>query len=272
MALALLCLLSASALGLGVWQNSARRAGRQMWLEEVICGAAAPAQSALLLAAQRAEGAWASLVKSRRLAEENARLSARVAYLQSKLDDLTERYAGAARERALRHAYPRSGHGGRPPQLARVIAVGLGGWLSYLVIDAGSQEGVRLRDVAVTREGVVGQVYAVAGHSARVLPVTDPASGVAVRLQRSREVGLLKGTGDWRCELRHLGPQAQVRVGDELLTAGIGGVFPKGLRAGRVISVAADRNTTGKVAVVEPAAGRLQNVEEVLLLRAAAEQ
>ena len=151
--------------------------------------------------------------------------------------------------------------------MAHVIAVGSGGWLSFLTIDRGRAEGVRVRDVAVTKQGVVGQVCAVAEHSARILPITDIASGVAVRVRRSRETGVLKGLGAWQCELLYLGPQAQVRNGDELLTAGIGGVFPAGLRVGTITSVAADPNTSGKKATVEPAA-RLQNVEEVLLLRA----
>jgi rod shape-determining protein MreC len=136
-----------------------------------------------------------------------------------------------------------------------------------LVVDSGSALGTRVQDVAVTKDGVVGQVYAVTSHAARVLPITDPASGLGVRVRRTRETGILKGAGGWRCELRYLGPDAQVEVGDELVTAGLGGVFPKGLRVGRVMSVGQDRETSGKMAVVEPAA-KLRNVEEVLLLRA----
>jgi rod shape-determining protein MreC len=260
----MLCLLAAVAFGLDAWQKAAQRSGGHMWLESVICGTAAPAQSLVLKATLGARAAWASAMKARLLADENERLTTRVADLEEALSALQERYAGLRRERELRSAYAAVR---RPEQMAHVIAVGSGGWLSFFTIDRGRAEGVRVRDVAVTKPGVVGQVCAVAEHSARILPITDIASGVAVRVRRSRETGVLKGLGAWQCELLYLGPQAQVRNGDELLTAGIGGVFPAGLRVGTITSVAADPNTSGKKAAVEPAA-RLQNVEEVLLLRA----
>jgi len=262
--LLLLCALAAAALGLDQWQQAAQRSGGRMWLDSVVCATAAPAQSALLAVASDTRAAWGAALKARSLAQENAELSARVADLEAELSSLKERYAGLRRERELRSAYA-AGH--RPEQMAHVIGVDMGGWLSCLTVDRGKADGVRARDVAVTREGVAGQVYAVAEHTARILPITDPASGVAVRVQRSREAGVLKGVGSWRCELLYLGPQAQVRTGDVLLTAGTGGVFPAGLRVGTVISVAPDPNTSGKRAVVQPAA-RLQNIEEVLVLRA----
>ena len=261
--LALLGALGALALGLDAWQTAVQRSGGQTWLENAVCAAAAPAQEALLDATRRVEGAWKAVVGARRLARENARLSGEVADLRAELNRVRESYRAAQREGALRASY--AGAQG-PQRVARVIGVGAGGWLSWFVVDRGAADGVRVRDVAVTREGVVGQVYAVAAHTARVLPITDQASGVSVRAQRTRETGVVKGMGGWRCELRYLGPLAQVRAGDELLTAGLGGVFPKGLRVGRVSAVVPDASTSGKMAEVEPAA-KMENVEEVLLLR-----
>ena len=263
-ALLMLCVLAALALGLDAWQRAARRSGGRMWLDSAVCTAAAPAQTVVLRVTAVAQSAWASATEARTLAKENAKLSSRVADLQAKLNALEEQYAELRRERDLRRAYASMS---RPEQMAHVIGISAGGWLSYYSIDRGQADGVRLRDVAVTREGVVGQVYAVTGHTAKVLPITDPSGGVAVRVQRSREAGVLKGVGSWRCEMLYMGPQAQVRPGDELLTAGTGGVFPKGLRVGRVTSVSPDPKTSGRVAAVEPEA-RLRNVEEVLLLRA----
>jgi rod shape-determining protein MreC len=260
--LLLLGILCLAALGLEAWQRVAQRAGGAMWLDQLVCTAASPVQGVLLRASRGTEGAWLMLAGSRRLARENARLSQEVAALGARLDRLQERSAGLRRESVLRAAYPAAN---RPGRIAHIIGVTADGWESYLVLDRGSSQGVRVRDVAVARDGLVGQVYAVASHSARVLPITDPASGVAVRVQRSREAGIVKGAGEWRCELRYLGPQAQVRAGDTLLSAGTGGVFPKGLRVGTVVSVSSDASTSGKMAAVAPAV-RMQEVEEVLLL------
>lgn len=263
-ALALLCGLALVALGLDAWQRAAQRAGGHMWFDDLVCAVASPVQGVLLQASRRAEAAWVAIAHGRRLTEENARLSAEVAHLRATLNVLEESHATADRERALRAAYA----GVRGQQhTARVIGVGAGGWLSYLVIDSGTAEGTQLRDVAVTQEGVIGQVYAVTSHTARVLPITDPASGFAVRAQRTRETGILKGAGRRGCEIRYLGPDSQLEPGDKLLTAGLGGVFPRGLPVGVVTAVSHDPSTSGKRAVVKPAA-RLGKVEEVLLVRA----
>ncbi|MDH4180097.1 MAG: hypothetical protein OEV33_06260, partial [Armatimonadota bacterium] len=69
----------------------------------------------------------------------------------------------------------------------------------------------------------------------------------------------------WRCEVRYLDPESDVRAGDRVITSGLGGVFPAGLRVGTVLSVRADTYTPGKVAEIEPAAD-LAKIEDVLLL------
>jgi rod shape-determining protein MreC len=263
-ALVFVCLLLIAAAGLDMWQETARRAGGHTWLDNAVGLAAAPLQRAITGAIAAVERAWRVIAENRRLTEQNALLSVEVQDLQAKVTRLEEDYARAARESGLRAAYP--GTEGRS-LLAHVIGVGYGGWLSYLVLDRGSADGVKPQDVAVTGEGVVGQVYSATERTARVLPITDPASGVAVRVQRSRETGILKGLGDWECEVRYLPPEADVRPGDRLLTAGTGGVFPKGLRVGTVTWVDTDRSAPGKVAGVKLAAD-LRKVEEVLLVRA----
>jgi len=263
-ALLLLCSLALLAFGLDNWQRMAQQAGNRMWLDSIIASTASPLQAGLTQVTSLLRREWAMIVNARLLARENAELESRVAELRAKLRALEEKQGEIEREQSLRAAYAGQDRMGR---MAHVVAVGVGGWLSYLVVDRGRAEGIRQRDIAATRDGVVGQVYAIGEHTANVLPITDPASGVAVRVRGSRETGILKGAGLWRCHLFYLGPHTQVCPGDELLTAGTGGVYPKGLPVGRVISVARDPNTSGKMARVEPAA-RLPDVEEVLLLRA----
>jgi rod shape-determining protein MreC len=253
-----LCLL---ALGLDAWQRAARRRGAGTVLDNVVCAVSAPLQTTLLDGARFLEKEWAALVRARGLTKENARLTARVATLEERLSRLSEAQASAARAAALRDAYP--GH--RAGRVGRLIGVGSGGWSDYLTLDIGSAHGVHVKQPVVSTEGLVGQVYAVTGQSCRVVPITASASNVAVRLERSRESGVLTGLGEWRCEVRYLGPTADVRVGDRVITAGLGGIFPKGLRVGTVTAVRSDEYTPGKVAAVRPAAS-LGKAEEVLLL------
>jgi len=264
--LLLLTGLVLAAMLLDAWQAAARRAGGQPWLEGIVCEAAAPIQNAIHGTISSIEDAWEVAVRGQSLLQENERLSSRVTALEQVLALNQEAAARSDRHQALLGAYP--GLAGSS-HLAEVIGCSGSGWDSYLVIDRGRAEDVRQKDVAVTADGVVGQVYAVAEHTARVIPITDPASAVAARIRRSRETGILKGGGPWECDMCYLAPDADVRVGDEVLTAGTGGVYPKGLRVGLVSAVAEAPHPPEKIATVRPAA-KLWRVEEVLVLRATA--
>ncbi len=259
--LLLLVTLCIIALGLDGWQQAARRTGRGTALDNVVCSVSAPLQTGLITGARLMEKEWLAMFRARELEKENAKLAARIAALEDKLSQATEKQRASERERALKEAYPTA------PQalVARVIGVGSGGWSDFFTLDVGRLHGVQIKQPVVTREGLVGQVYAVTNQSCRVVPLTAPSSSVAVRLERSRDSGVLKGLGDWRCEIHYLGPEADVRAGDLVMTSGIGGIYPKGLRIGKVTAVRPDEYTPGKIAEVELAAS-LRRTEEVLLL------
>jgi len=255
--------LTVLVVGLDLWQSAAQRGGESSWFDGTVCALSRPLQNTLLSTAQFIDREWMATVHARDLIDENAHLAARVAALESLLSGVEEQRTAAERAAALRSTYPGSDPGlGR----ARVIGLGEGGWSNYFTVDRGSADGVRAMDVAVSAEGVVGQVYGVTAHTARVIPITEPSSAVAARLQRSRDTAILKGLGDWCCEMHYLDPEADVRAGDRVITSGLGGIFPSGLRIGTVVSVRADTYTPGKVAEIEPAAD-LRKVEHVLLLR-----
>jgi rod shape-determining protein MreC len=243
-------------------QRGRRDSGGQLWFDNAVCASASPVQGALVFTLRFLDHQWQALTRGQQLLRENTRLAAKVGELQSKLTYLEETVAAADRSQTLRDAYPGVDRNAR---VAQVIAQGSGGWLSYLVVDAGSESGVRVRDVAVTREGLVGQVYAVTRRSARIVPITDPTSGVATLTKLSRERGIVKGAGTSMCSLKYLRPAASIKPGDEVLTTGDGGVFPKGLRVGTVVSVQRDAYTEGKTAAVRPAVA-FRGIEEVLLI------
>lgn len=256
-----LCLMS---LTLDSWQRAAREAGSHTWLDSTVCAAATPLQGLLAAGADGYARTAARLESARRLAKDNAALRGQVAELQARLIALEEEQGRRARVRELRVAT--SALAPRAP-IAGVIGWGEEGWTSCLTLDRGERAGLRPRDIALAKSGLVGQIYAVSATSARVLPITDPASGVAALVKRSRETGVVKGVGGGGCELRYLGPEADVRAGDLVLTSGAGGIFPKGLLIGTVERVTRAPGLPGRVASVRPAV-ELRKVEEVAILRA----
>jgi rod shape-determining protein MreC len=126
----------------------------------------------------------------------------------------------------------------RPYIAAEVIAIGGSNWFHTLVINKGSQDGIREGAPVLCHEGLVGRVWEVRSHHSIVLLLTDRHSAVGVMLTEHEGVyGIVKGTGKRWCELIHLSKHVVPKKGEVLVTSGLGGVFPKGIPVGEVVSV-----------------------------------
>lgn len=137
-----------------------------------------------------------------------------------------------------------------------------------LVIARGGADGVRPNSVVVTREGVVGRVFEVTPGTASVLMLTDQNSGVGARVQRakSRATGICKGDNSKALSLVYLPNDADIKLGDRIVTSGLGGVFPPGLPIGTVVDVRAEEGNFLKSARLRPFVD-FDRLEQVYVLR-----
>jgi rod shape-determining protein MreC len=104
-----------------------------------------------------------------------------------------------------------------------------------IVIDRGSQHGVAPGHPVINAQGVVGQVVRVSPITAEVSLVTDPSLMIPVSLPRSGLRSLASGTGDGQqVELKYLNINAEVDVGDTLVTSGLDGLYPSGLPVAKI--------------------------------------
>jgi len=124
---------------------------------------------------------------------------------------------------------------------AQIIARDASTWYNKIVIDRGVADGLRDDgDQAVlTDEGLVGKTTVVAEHSAEVVLISDEACRVAVEVEGTNEKGIVKGerasTGSSpSIGLNFLSKQANLKPGENILTSGMGGVFPRGVLIGQV--------------------------------------
>ncbi len=122
---------------------------------------------------------------------------------------------------------------------AQVIGEDASNWARTLTINKGSRSGLRDGLPVVAAGGVVGRIIKTAPGSSRVLLVTDASSNVAALVQRTRSRGVLQGRGA-KLTLKYALRDADIAVGDLLVTSGMGGVFPKGLSLGKVEIVERD--------------------------------
>ena len=154
---------------------------------------------------------------------------------------------------------------------AEVVGRDLNTWWRTIRINKGAADGVARNLPVMSAEGLVGRVVEVSGFTSDVLLMLDPDCRVSARLSRLDAFGIVEGGGDWArneeaCRMTYIGKDLEVRVGDEVLTSGLGDVFPVGLKVGRVSHVSLDRSGLFQYADVLPAAdiGRLRIVYVVV--------
>ena len=152
----------------------------------------------------------------------------------------------------------------RPALPAQVIGEDSSSWARTVVIDKGSNSGLRDGLPVVAAEGVVGRVIKTAPNSARILLITDASSSVASLVQRTRTRGVAHGLGvDLSLDYALRG--ADIVIGDLIVTSGMGGIFPKGLPIGVVNQVKKDEFGLFQEVNVTPAAD-FSLLEEVLVI------
>jgi rod shape-determining protein MreC len=120
---------------------------------------------------------------------------------------------------------------------ARVIADTGGAFAHSLILNAGSREGVRKGQAAVTGRGLVGRIAGVGTRSARILLITDLNSRIPVMVGANPTRAILAGNNSDRPKLVHLPSGETVAVGDRVVTSGHGGALPPGLAVGVVTQV-----------------------------------
>jgi rod shape-determining protein MreC len=237
-------------------------------LQRAILAAVSPVQRAVQAIVGGAVEAWRGYGFHRATYEENRRLEKRLRELETQLQARSPRVQEVEQLRellALRKALPLD------TVAAQVIGRDGIPWFRTLTLDRGEQDGVALDSPVLSSTGVVGRVFAVGPHAARVQVLLDRDSGTGVFLERSRVAGVVSGqisstaAGDTDLLLKYVPDRTDVAVGDLVVTSGLDRIYPKGLVVGRVRFVGKGSGLFRDIRV-EPSA-RFESLEEVLVVR-----
>jgi rod shape-determining protein MreC len=137
---------------------------------------------------------------------------------------------------------------------AQVIAGSPGNFESTIAVDKGSDSGIATGMPVVTGDGLVGRVVQASGKRTTVLLLTDPNSGVAVRLEKSGGTGVANGrAGSNLLRLDFVRPDFQVMPGELVFTAA-SSRYPAGIPVGRVVSVKKQPGAIEQTILVRPLA------------------
>ena len=193
-----------------------------------------PVQAGFSKIADGAGRMWHDYVNLLDVREENRRLKALLETYDEKLAKYREAYTTYLHlEEALQF---RDGVD-FPPLTARVIGKDPAYWFHTIIVDRGENDGVVEGMVALTSKGIVGQVIYVSPNYCKILLANAPSSAIDVIVQKNRVRGILKGAGEKGYILHYVLKNADVAEGDQIVTAGIGGVFESGIPVGTVSSV-----------------------------------
>lgn len=250
---------------LGVFFAHATRPAERSRLDRAVVWLTTPVERAVGWTMTRALSAWHGYVALRGSHERARELEGRVRDLEIENRRLLAYRAEAERLRGLLAFAATSDE--RRYLGARVIGVRLGTTgLQLLTLDRGEDDGVAKAMPVVVAEGVVGRVYATTASTADVLVLTDRNSSIAVRVERTRARANVRGLGKPDAAKLDFALRSEdVIEGDQLVTSGTDGVFPRGIPVGKVTDV--DRRARGlfQDARVVPAVDPTR-VEEALVM------
>lgn len=151
-----------------------------------------------------------------------------------------------------------------------IIGISGNNFLDGFIINKGTKDAIKRRMVAITADGLVGQVTSVGTNWAVIQTLSNENIKVAGYVERSSENnGIIKGYKDYnnkllaRIEIPTL--ESNIKEGDIILTSGIGQIYPKGIRIGEVIEVNENKGEVSKYGIIKPYVD-INKLEEVFIV------
>jgi rod shape-determining protein MreC len=147
----------------------------------------------------------------------------------------------------------------------RLIGEGSTPWRSVVLLDKGARRGIKADMALVAPEGLAGRVLEAGPLTSRAILLPDPDCRVSALTGTGRVQGVVTGTGTGLLRMKYLALDAEIAIGEEVITSGIESIFPKGIRIGKIESVEKDPDGLHLLATVRPSAP-FSKLEEVLCL------
>ncbi len=195
--------------------------------------------------------------------EELSRLRARTTRLLLENSQLREAALENARLRAMLEFKQKSTF---DLVSARVLARSAEHFVKTLTLDVGTRQGVQKNMPVIAPAGLVGKILAVSGNTSEAQLVLDHNFRAACKIQRSRINGILVYEGGRTCRLTQVPKNADVKLGDVVITSEISGLFPTGIIVGVVKKIKRSNSTLFLDIEVEPAVD-FDTLEEVFVIK-----
>jgi len=236
-----------------------RGGGELSWWTGAALDVAAPVQRMMSTPVDAIHDLWVDYVDLVGVRRENDELRARLAGLSD--ENLQLREALVASGRLERIAEMREAFD-VPMLPGELVGADASPWFRSVPIDRGRSQGVRSGMPVISEEGLVGLVRSTSRNASKAMLLVDRQAAVDGIIQRSRLRGIVRGLGGEELGFEFVARGADVEVGDVVITSGVGGVYPKGLRVGEIAAVADSDSPLLRTATLRPAVdfARLEQV------------
>jgi len=240
-------------------------------LEAVTFGLFAEVQRAASSMIGTVQSGWQGYFALKQVREENERLRQELSQVRIRLQ---EERALARQSRSLQELLDLRQSVQLATIAAAVIAGGADANFRTITIDKGTADGLRPDMAVISPAGVVGRVIIPSGRAAKVQLLIDRNAAAGGIIERSRAQGVIVGTGTDRLRMEYVSSAADVKVGDEVVTSGIdgiypaaasrGGAYPKGFVVGQIESI--ERGAGTYTAIVIRPSVDFASIETVLVV------
>ena len=223
---------------------------------------ASPVQEGLSSSKRNVVSLWDNYISIVNTAKQNTVLKKKISRLENDLFNLEEIRKENLRLKQLLSFVEES-----PQQkiLAQVVGWDSSNEFRVIRLNKGKLHGILPMAAVVTDQGLVGYVYRVTQNYSDVLTILDQNNRVDVIVERTRTHGIVEGILNFKCVLKYVTKNEPVEVGDRLITAGVGGIYPKGVKVGMITDISRENFGMTLNIEVEPAVD-FHKLEEVVVL------
>lgn len=228
----------------------------------IVAEVLSPVQEGLSNSKKNLSSLWENYLLIVNTSKENTVLKKQISRLESDLTGMEE-----IRKENLRLKQLLNFSDGIAPQrvLAQVVGWDSANEFKVIRLNKGSNHGIKNMAPVITDHGLVGYVYRVTPNYSDVLTILDQNNRVDVVVERTRTHGIVEGVYNFKCALKYIMRNEPVEVGDKLITAGVGGIYPKGIKVGMITDITKENFGMTLSLEVVPSVD-FDKLEEVLVL------
>lgn len=232
-----------------------------------------PFQHGISIVSGQVKGFFSSIADAKRLQEENVILKQQIGELNNQINNLKASEVENIRLREMLD-YKEKQSGSFDLIVATIIAENNNNLQHTITLNRGANDGIQSNMIVLNHRGLIGRITSVMSTSCEVVLILDREGAVGARVWETRETpGVIEGMGSEKNLLRmvHMPHDADICVGDTIVTSGLDKLYPAGIRIGEVTDITVESSGLTKQAIVEPYVN-FSKLEEVFILTGTSEQ